>query len=181
MGSFFVQAIITVLEKLARVQDGTPIRFIESKLDNKYTVGDIKSHYGSLYSTWLRKYPDPEEFLSAMLAGFLPSGLDWYAKKLLSSNAPPKFVVMGHTHHAESGSGYDNDGCWCLPRSLGHGDATPNYVVIAGEMQPWCPGPSRVGSIRRGVPKGKGGVVEDMHFSFKWFYGGKESCLVKPD
>jgi UDP-2,3-diacylglucosamine pyrophosphatase LpxH len=141
VGSFFVQATITVLEKLARVQDGTPIRFIESELDNKYTVGDIKNHYGSLYSTWFRKYPDPEEFLSAMLAGFLPNGLDWYAKQLISSNASPKVMVMGHTHHAESRSGYDNDGSWCLPRPLGHGDATPNYVVIVGQtatLVPWA-------------------------------------------
>jgi hypothetical protein len=26
-----------------------------------------------------------------------------------------------------------------------------------------------------------GGVVENMHFTLKWFYDGKESCLVKPD
>ena len=29
--------------------------------------------------------------------------------------------------------------------------------------------------------KWKGDVVENIHFAFKWFYGGKEPCLVKPD
>lgn len=132
MGTSLVEAIITLLEKLAKVQDSTPIRFSEPALDKKkYTVGDIKKHYGSLCNTWFRKYyPHIEEFVRAMLVGFFPNGLDWYAKKLLSGNAPPKVVVMGHTHHAESLNGYYNDGCWCIPGSLGHGDATPNYVVI---------------------------------------------------
>lgn len=139
MGSLLVEIIITLLEKLAGVQDSTRIRFSEPALDNQYTVGNIKNHYGSLYNTWFSKYPDIEEFLSAMLAGLVSDGLDWYAKKLLSGNAPPKVVVMGHTHHAESSSGYDNDGCWCAS-SLGTGGTIPNYVVIVGEtatLVPW--------------------------------------------
>jgi UDP-2,3-diacylglucosamine pyrophosphatase LpxH len=138
MGSLLVEAIITLLQKLARVQDSTPIRFSEPGLDNKYTVGDIKSRYGSLYSTWLTRYPD--EFLDTMMVGFGSNGLDWYAKKLLSEKPGLKVVLMGHTHHAESEGKYINDGCWCIPSALGHGDATPSYVKIVGDrttLVPW--------------------------------------------
>ena len=27
----------------------------------------------------------------------------------------------------------------------------------------------------------KRNVVENIHFALKWFYGGKEPCLVEPD
>ena len=129
-GPFLVDAIITYLEKRAGVQNNTTIRFSEPELDNKYTVASIKSHYTTLCSTWYSRCTDLEEFIDKMLAGYLPSGLDWYAKKLLSGAAPPKVVVLGHTHHAELVDGYYNDGCWCIPGSLGHGDSTPHYVEI---------------------------------------------------
>lgn len=29
--------------------------------------------------------------------------------------------------------------------------------------------------------KGKGDVGENMHFTFEWFFGRREPCLVKPD
>jgi hypothetical protein len=139
-GSFLVEAIITYLEKCAGVQNNTPIRFSEPELDNKYTVADIKRHYTTLYSTWHSWHSDPEEFVDTMLSGWLPNGLDWYAKKLLSGDTPPKVVVLGHTHHAESVGGYYNDGCWCIPGSLDHGDSTPHYVEIVEEnatLIPW--------------------------------------------
>lgn len=132
IGSFFVEMIITFLQLGAKVQDDTPIRFREPNLDHKYTVGDIKTHYGSLFLTWLKRYPDPVDFVDSMLTGLLPDGLDWYARKLLSGEAAPKVVLMGHTHHALVQGGYDNDGCWCIAGSLGHGDASPHYVEIVG-------------------------------------------------
>jgi UDP-2,3-diacylglucosamine pyrophosphatase LpxH len=133
MGALFVEAIIALLEKLAMVQDNTPIRFREPELDNKYTVGDIKTHYGSLYGTWLKRYPDPEDFVDSMLTGLLANGLDWYARKVLSEQTTPKVVLLGHTHHGMFQGGYYNDGCWCIPSALGHGDPTPNYVEIVGD------------------------------------------------
>lgn len=138
MGSLFVEPIITLLEKLVGVDDSTPIRFADPALN--YTVGDIKSHYGSLYSTWWRKYPNIEQFLSAMLTGLLSNGLEWYAKLVLAGSSPPKVLAMGHTHHAEAQGAYDNDGCWCIPNTLGHGDATPYYLVMEGTsttLMPW--------------------------------------------
>jgi UDP-2,3-diacylglucosamine pyrophosphatase LpxH len=140
MGSLLVEAIITLLEKLVEVQDNTPIRFSEPDLDKKYTVADIKSHYRTLYSVWLSRYPDPEEFLGSMLVGVSSNGLDWYANKLLSGTGAPNILVMGHTHHAESVGRYVNDGCWCIPSALGRGDATPSYVMIDQEIAtliPW--------------------------------------------
>lgn len=139
VGKFFVETIITVLAKLAGTDDNEKIRFSEPTLDNKYTVGDIKEHYNSLFFSWLKKYPNPDDFLSAMLTGLLPDGLDWYAKKLLS-NKPKPVIAMGHTHHAKSEDEYDNDGCWCIPSSLGHGDKTPYYIEIVGNtttLKPW--------------------------------------------
>jgi UDP-2,3-diacylglucosamine pyrophosphatase LpxH len=138
--SIFVEVIITLLQKLAGVDDSTLIRFSEPTLDNKYNVGDIKRHYGSLYSTWRQRYPDPNEFLHAMLVGVSPDGLDWYAKKLLSGDAPPKILLMGHTHHSETQTPYDNDGCWCIPSALGHSDDRPSYVEMIGDtatLVPW--------------------------------------------
>jgi len=132
MGVFFVDAIITLLEKLAGVDDSARIRFSDPTLDKKYMVGDIKRHYNTLYTTWLARYPDYEEFLNTMLAGLLPSGLDWYANKLFSENPALKVVVMGHTHFAKTVGGYYNDGCWCVPSTLGQGKATPSYVQIVG-------------------------------------------------
>jgi UDP-2,3-diacylglucosamine pyrophosphatase LpxH len=132
-GSFLVEAIITLLEKHAGVQNNTSIRFSEPELDNKYTVADIKNHYTTLYSTWHSRYPDLEEFIDTMLAGYLPNGLDWYANKLFSGKATPKVVVMGHTHHAKSVGGYYNDGCWCNYSALGQGEATLNYIEIVEE------------------------------------------------
>jgi len=130
---FLVQAIISLLELLAEVPDTARIRFADSSIDNKYTVGDIKRHYGSLLPTWMQRYPDPSQLLSAMLSGFLSKGLDWYAKLLLSVPLPPKVLVMGHTHHADMEGAYDNSGCWCVPSALGHGDPAPSYVVIVGD------------------------------------------------
>jgi hypothetical protein len=142
MGSYLVEMIIAVLEGLAEVDDKTLIRFSETGLDNRYTVGDIKKYYGSLFSKWLVQHPT--EFLDRMLVGFSSNGLNWYAKKLRSENPALKVVLMGHTHHAESDADpegeYINDGCWCIPSALGHGDSTPSYVEIIGDsatLFPW--------------------------------------------
>jgi UDP-2,3-diacylglucosamine pyrophosphatase LpxH len=138
-GSYLVEKIITRLETNAKVSDDTPIRFSEPELDeHEYIVGDIKKHYGIMIDEWHAQYPD--EFLDRMLVGFSPNGLNWYAKKLRSENPELKVVVMGHTHHALSMGRYDNDGCWCIPGSLGHGDGTPHYVEIVGntvKLFPW--------------------------------------------
>jgi UDP-2,3-diacylglucosamine pyrophosphatase LpxH len=131
-GILMVRAIIGLLEQLAQVDDSEPIRFSESALDNKFTVGDIKVHYGSLYDRWRLRYPDFEEFLRTMFVSVDSNGLDWHAKKLLSENAARKFVLMGHTHHSVSEEKYKNDGCWCIPSALGHSDARPSYVEIVG-------------------------------------------------
>ena len=131
VGPLLVKSIIDLLEVYALVKDSEKIRFSEPGLDNKYTVGDIKSHYGSLYGTWLERYPDPEDFAHTMLVGFDPIGLDWYAEKLLSGRGAPKVVVMGHTHHAASKTYeqgvYVNDGCWCISSTSGF---THHYVEI---------------------------------------------------
>jgi len=140
MHSALVEGIIYALAKVARVDDKTRIRFSEPSLDNQYTVGDIKSHYGSLYRTWRMRFSDPEEFLSAMLVSLIRDGLGWYAKKLLLQTPSPKCVVMGHTHNSQADGGYDNDGSWCVSASLGHGDAHSSYVEIVGDtaqLIPW--------------------------------------------
>ncbi len=133
MGRSLVKAIIDVLELYAELQDSTPIRFLEPDLDKRYTVGDIKSHYGSLYGAWRKLHPDPTEFVDTMLVGFDSNGLGWYAKKLLSGKAAPNVVIMGHTHHAVSQGRYDNDGFWCISNALGHGGAKASYVEIIGD------------------------------------------------
>jgi UDP-2,3-diacylglucosamine pyrophosphatase LpxH len=132
IGVRMVRAIIGLLEQLAEVDDSEPIRFSEPELDNKYTVGDIKNHYGSLYDRWRQRYPDFEEFVRTMLVSLDSNGLNWYAKKLLSENTTRRVVVMGHTHNSVSQSEYKNDGCWCIPSALGHSDARPSYVRIEG-------------------------------------------------
>jgi UDP-2,3-diacylglucosamine pyrophosphatase LpxH len=131
--SMVVGTIIKLLAMLAGVPENTPIRFREPQLDNKYTVGDIQNYYGSLFLTWFLRYPNPKEFFSALLAGFLSDGLNWYGNILLAQKPTPQFVALGHTHHALTEGSYDNDGCWCIPGSLGHGDATPYYLSIVGE------------------------------------------------
>ena len=139
-GSFLVIAIIDLLKTLAEVNDATSIRFQESELDNKVTVGDIREQYGSLFITWLLRYG--RRIMDPMLVGFLADGLDWYARQIQSSSPCPNVIVMGHTHHAESATSYDNDGCWCIPSALGHGDATPYYVQILGNtatLIKWIP------------------------------------------
>ncbi|MBM4327071.1 MAG: hypothetical protein FJ118_07890 [Deltaproteobacteria bacterium] len=133
IGVRMVRAIMRLLRILAEVDDGEPIRFSEPALDNKYTVGDIRNYYGSLYDRWGRQYPDFEEFLRTVLVSVDSNGLDWYAKKLISENAARKVVVMGHTHNSVSESEYKNDGCWCIPSALGHSDAKPSYVEIVGD------------------------------------------------
>jgi UDP-2,3-diacylglucosamine pyrophosphatase LpxH len=135
VGSLLVKSIIDLLKVYGGVNDSDKIRFSEPGLDNQYTVGDIKSHYGSLFGTWLfERYPDPEDFVHAMLVGFEPNGLDWYAEKLLSGSGAPKVVVMGHTHQAAPKSYvqgvYDNDGCWCFSSTSGF---THHYVEIVGD------------------------------------------------
>jgi UDP-2,3-diacylglucosamine pyrophosphatase LpxH len=130
LGPLLVEAIITLLEKFADVHDETPIRFSEEKLDKeKFTVGDIKGKYGSLYSRWHAKYQGTK-LLEAMLA---TRSLDWYANDLVSANAALKVVVMGHTHASTSDGRYDNDGCWCMPAALGHGDGNPTLIEIVGD------------------------------------------------
>ena len=52
-GSFLIAAMIDLLERLAEVDNDTPIRFREP-LDNRITVGGLRSYYGSLFITWLR-------------------------------------------------------------------------------------------------------------------------------
>jgi len=137
-GAFFVEAIIGLLQTLAEVPDSAPIRFTDPAIDGKYTVADVKSHYNSLFLTWLLRYP--RNLVNTMLASLVSNGLDWYASILLNQSTPPKLVVMGHTHHGEVEGDYDNSGCWCIPSALGHGDATPHYVSIIGEtatLVPW--------------------------------------------
>jgi UDP-2,3-diacylglucosamine pyrophosphatase LpxH len=133
VGPVLVNEIINCLMAVAGVQDSTPIRFLEPGLDN-ITVGEIKSHYGSLYDIWRDRYPNPIDFSDTMLVVVNPDGLglDWYADKLLKLSDPPKVIVMGHTHHAVSKGAYKNDGCWCGPSVLGHGDRMPHYVEIIG-------------------------------------------------
>ncbi len=147
--NLFVKTLIDLLEILAMVDDGFKIRFSDPSIDNRYTVGDIKQHYQSLYSTWQQKYPDPIQFVSSMLVGFLQDGLDWYAKILLAASNPPKVLIMGHTHYAEAEGAYVNDGCWCIPSALGHSDPTPTYAEIVGNtvtLVQWTSGGFAVGS-----------------------------------
>lgn len=132
IGSELVKLIIGLLARHAGVNDTTPIRFADPRIDKKYTVGDIKNHYGSLYGTWLRRYPNPIDFLHTLLGSFVSNGLDWYAKKLLSNSHGLRLVVMGHTHHVESETPYDNDGCWCLSGAAGQ-PGGPSYVEIVDD------------------------------------------------
>jgi UDP-2,3-diacylglucosamine pyrophosphatase LpxH len=134
LGPELVRAIVDLLEIYAGVDDITPMRFSEPELDQKFTVGDIKNHYGSLLDTWFKRFPNPVELAKTMVVTVIPTGLNWYAQKLLSGSSPPKVVVMGHTHHALTEGAYDNDGCWCLSSSWGHGDATSSYVEIIGDQ-----------------------------------------------
>ena len=134
LGTWLVAAIIDVLQVYSSVSDDARIRFSESKLDNQYTVGDVKDHYGDLLSTWHKKYPDTSDLFSSMLTAFLPNGLDWYAEKMLSSGTPPHILAMGHTHNSEKDGEYKNDGCWCNSVSFGHPHQTPTYVEIVGDV-----------------------------------------------
>lgn len=130
LGPLLVEAIITLLEKFAGVHDETPIRFSEKELDKeKFTVGSIKRKYGSLYDRWRARYQGAK-LLQAMLA---TNGLNWYANDLFFANPTLKVVVMGHTHASTSDGHYDNDGCWCMPAALGHGDDNPTYIEIVGD------------------------------------------------
>jgi UDP-2,3-diacylglucosamine pyrophosphatase LpxH len=43
-GSFLIIAMVDLLEKLAEVNDDTPIRFQESTLDGQITVGDLRNN-----------------------------------------------------------------------------------------------------------------------------------------
>jgi len=133
LGPELVKAIIDLLKKKAGVDDSKPIRFSEPELDKKYTVGDIKNHYGSLLGTWQQRYPNLIELAKTMLVAVSAHGLNWHAQKLLSGGAAPQVVLMGHTHHALSKDEYENDGCWCLSSSWGQADATPSYVEIIGD------------------------------------------------
>ena len=138
--NLFVTMIIDALEALAWVDDSWPIRFSDPSIDKKYTLGDIKTHYQSLYATWQQMYPDPNQFVSSMLVAYLKNGLDWYANILLSAPNPPQVLVMGHTHYSESEGAYTNDGCWCIPSALGHSDPQPSYAEIVGNtvtVIPW--------------------------------------------
>jgi UDP-2,3-diacylglucosamine pyrophosphatase LpxH len=139
-GAFLIIAMVDLLEKLAEVNDDTPIRFQESPLDDRITVGSLRNYYGNLFITWLSQYG--LDIMNPMLAGFLSDGLDWYAQKLQANSPAPQVIVMGHTHHAESKTTYGNDGCWCIPSALGHGDAAPAYAQIIGNtgtVIPWNP------------------------------------------
>jgi UDP-2,3-diacylglucosamine pyrophosphatase LpxH len=135
-GALLVGLIVFALQVNAGVADSRKIRFAESNLDNRYTVGDIKKHYWSLYDTWVALYP--QNLVQAMLAGLLPNGLDWYASLLLSKGVKPP-LIMGHTHYAEQNpagaAGYINDGCWCNPSATGgSANAMPTYAEIVGSQ-----------------------------------------------
>lgn len=127
-GHVLVESIVECMKINAGVHDDTVIRFQEKELDNKFTVGDIKSHYGSLWGAWVRKHPI--HWPASMVVALNPEGLDWYAKKLLDAKTPPSVVVMGHTHHSMSRGEYDNDGCWCCTKSLSSGGTKSSYVEI---------------------------------------------------
>jgi hypothetical protein len=130
LGVLIVHVIVNSLMELAEVDDHTVIRFSERELDDRhYTVGDIKTKYGTLFGTWYDKYP-VRKLVSAMLA---THDLGWYAEDLVLADPARKFVVMGHTHASVSGTPYDNDGCWCIAESLGHADDYPTYVQIDGD------------------------------------------------
>jgi len=139
--STVVGVIIKLLAALGGVSETAQIRFREPDLDKKYTVGDIQNYYGSLFLTWFLRYPNPKQFISALLAGFLSDGLNWYGQLLLAQKPAPQFVALGHTHHALVEGAYDNDGCWCIPGSLGHGDASPYYLSITGQTPALIPWP----------------------------------------
>ena len=132
LGQLFIEAIVDGLMLYVNINrkkqgeslfdDKTPIRFSQKSLDGKYTLGDIKHHYGSLLATWFAKYPD--HLIDSMLTAILPNGLDWYANLLFSSSPPPKLVLLGHTHHDEiKDDTYANDGCCCRPSGV-------TYVVV---------------------------------------------------
>ncbi len=126
-GHFAVGLIVDCLETLADVDDDTTIHFPAGELnDRRYTVGDIRTNYSTLFESWYDKYP-VGKLLRSMLA---THDLGWYADDLVSANPARKVVVMGHTHTSVEGSPYDNDGCWCIAESLGHGDSDPTYVEI---------------------------------------------------
>jgi len=140
-GSRLVEALIDVLSLEAGVDQDTLVRFSEPHLDRKYTVNDVKRHYGTLLLVWYKLCGYSRRRLkNTMLASrHLGGGLDWYAEELLSAPDPPKVVVMGHTHKPvqipfNSGK-YDNDGCFCEQKSF-------SYVEIVGndpKMKYWPP------------------------------------------
>jgi len=123
MGSLFVEAIISALQEHAHLEGSTRIRFANPALDNQFTIDDVKTHYSSLYGDWLRRCPDPEDFISAMLVSRRTDGLGRYAKKILA-DPTVRVLVMGHTHHTAIEGKYYNDGCWCGP--------SMSYVTIIG-------------------------------------------------
>jgi UDP-2,3-diacylglucosamine pyrophosphatase LpxH len=133
MGSYLVTAIIDLLQKHAGVSDSEPIRFSEPQLDNKYTVGAIKEHYGKLFGTWLKRYPDWRDFANTMLVWVNPDGLNWYADKLLAAAHPPQVVLLGHSHHPIALDRYKNDGRWCHSSPWGLAGEPPYYIEIVGD------------------------------------------------
>ncbi len=133
-GHLFISTIITALELFTGVSDKTLIRFEDSEIDKKYSVGDIKNHYSNLYNIWLKKWPD--NLLNTMLTGFIQYGLNWYSDILLNKPKPPTVLVMGHTHYAIDAP-YDNDGSWCNSGPLY--DKSPHYVEVIGNEAKMLP------------------------------------------
>ena len=118
-GPLLVKLLINGIQLQTSIDDDTRIRFAESDLDEKYTVGDIKEHYGDLLAIWQEKYSGLDLLGSMFASRGFGGGLKWYADKILSSEIPPKLVVMGHTHQfIVDHNGYSNDGAFCGSENL---------------------------------------------------------------
>lgn len=129
IGKGLVTMIIGGLEDYTGVKDYAKIRFADHSIDNKYTVHDVKGKYWTLLGRWWEQYRSPEQIKNVMLAGLLPTGLDWYANQLLSQKTS-RVVVLGHTHLGETIGSYVNDGCWLANEKLTYAEITGTDVIL---------------------------------------------------
>ena len=127
-GALLVHLIISAIQGSAG--NNTRIRFSETALDNRFTVGQVQDKYNQLYDEWRQKYPNNQDLMDSMLSGLRPNGLDWYSKRLLANAPPQQILVLGHTHKDEALGAYFNDGCCCGPASSGSQTPSPTYVEI---------------------------------------------------
>ncbi|MDQ1239335.1 MAG: hypothetical protein QG577_1521 [Thermodesulfobacteriota bacterium] len=62
--------------------------------------------------------------------------LKWYADKILSSETPPKLVVMGHNHQfVVDHNGYSNDGAFCGSENLSCLEVIDDKTAVMARLE----------------------------------------------